>query len=52
LTNLLECSYVKDLRVFTNGYSNEQRMEAAPRIYFEDNKDNKDVVGPFMLEKV
>jgi hypothetical protein len=27
-------------------------MEAAPRIYFEDNKDNKDVAGPFMLEKV
>jgi hypothetical protein len=27
-------------------------MESAHGFYLEDNKENKDVVGPFMLEKV
>ncbi|CAL4914566.1 unnamed protein product [Urochloa decumbens] len=52
LTDLFECAYVKARRVFTSGYSNEQWMEAAHGFYLSDNKDNKDVVGPFMLEKV
>jgi hypothetical protein len=52
LTNLFECSYVKARRVFTSGYSNEQWMEAAHGFYVEDNKDNKDVAGLFLLEKV
>ncbi|CAL4915175.1 unnamed protein product [Urochloa decumbens] len=52
LTDLFECAYVKARRVFTSGYSNEQWMEAAHGFYLSDNKNNKDVVGPFMLEKV
>ncbi|CAO2210939.1 unnamed protein product [Urochloa humidicola] len=51
-TDLFECSYIKARRVFTSGYSNEQWMEAAHEFYLSDNKSNKDVVGPFMLEKV
>jgi hypothetical protein len=52
LTDLFECSYVKARRVFTSGYSHEQWMESAHGFYLEDNKENKDVVGPFLLEKV
>jgi hypothetical protein len=52
LTDLFECAYVKARRVFTSGYSNEQWMEAAHNFYLVDNKDNKDVVGPFMLTEV
>ncbi|CAN6382126.1 unnamed protein product [Urochloa humidicola] len=51
-TDLFECAYVKARRLFTSGYSNEQWMEAAHEFYLSDNKENKDVVGPFMLEKV
>jgi hypothetical protein len=43
MTALFECSYFKAHRVFTSGYSNEQWFYS---------KDNKYVVGPFMLEKV
>ncbi|CAO2205284.1 unnamed protein product [Urochloa humidicola] len=51
-TDLFECAYVKARRVFTSGYSNEQWLEAAHKFYLSDNKDNKDVVGPFMLTEV
>ena len=52
LTDLFECAYVKARRVFTSGYSNEQWIDAAHKFYLNDNKDNKDVVGPFMLTEV
>ncbi|CAN6222894.1 unnamed protein product, partial [Urochloa humidicola] len=51
-TDLFECAYVKARRVFTSGYSNEQWIDAAHKFYLSDNKDNKDVVGPFMLMEV
>ncbi|CAN6360623.1 unnamed protein product [Urochloa humidicola] len=52
LTDLFECAYVKARRVFTSGYSNEQWLEAAQKFYLEDNKENRDVVGPFLLTEV
>ncbi|CAL5062572.1 unnamed protein product [Urochloa decumbens] len=52
LTDLFECAYIKARRVFTSGYSNEQWIDAAHKFYLNDNKDNKDAVGPFMMMEV
>ncbi|CAN6221413.1 unnamed protein product [Urochloa humidicola] len=52
LTDLFESAYVKARRVFTSGYSAEMWMDAAHKFYVEDNKDCKEVVGPFMLTEV
>ncbi|CAL5023240.1 unnamed protein product [Urochloa decumbens] len=51
-TDLFECAYVKARRVFTSGYSAEMWLDAAAKLYVDDNKDSKDVTGPYMLMEV
>lgn len=51
-TDLFECAYAKARRVFTSGYSAEMWLDAAHKFYVDDNKECKDVVGPYMLTEV
>jgi hypothetical protein len=51
-TDLFECAYAKARRVFTSGYSTEMWLDAARKFYVDDNKDNKDVTGPYTLTEV
>lgn len=50
--DLFECAYAKARRVFTSGYSAEMWLDAAHKFYVDDNKECKDVVGPYMLTEV
>ncbi|CAL4949654.1 unnamed protein product [Urochloa decumbens] len=51
-TDLFECAYAKARRVFTSGYSTEMWLDAAHKFYVDDNKNNKDVTGPYTLMDV
>jgi hypothetical protein len=51
-TDLFECAYAKARRVFTSKYSAEMWLDATHKFYVVDNKDNKDVTGPYTLMEV